>query len=452
MLKMTRVDPTLGAITPSMLKYAIPIFLNSLIQTLMNATDAAVLGNMADSVAVASVGATSTIVALLVASMISIAGGSNIILARAYGARNYDRCKTIMNTALAVAVGLGALIAVVGSTVARPILTAMNCPSDCIDGSTTYLVIYLFSAPLTLLYNFGAGIISVSGDSAKPMKYMIISGVSNVILNIILCLVLTNKVVAVAAATVVGTGISAVLVLRDLLHHDKFPLEPRRLSFSPREALLIFKYGIPMAFNSALYSLSNVLIQSAINSYGSSAIAGNTSAIYIENIPSGVNGAFGSATIMFVGQNLGANKPERVKKSIFICTLSCFIVSATVAITLFALGKPCLSIFVPEDETAISFGLMRMKHLLPLYGLAAINGCLASAISAFGFTSIPTLNSVISVLLLRIVWMRFIYPQSPTPDMLYLCYSISWILSFLIAISAFLVIYARFKKGKIKKL
>ena len=452
MLKTTRVDPTVGAITPSMLQYAIPIFLTSIIQTLMNATDAAVLGNMADSVAVASVGATSTIVALLVASMIGVAGGSNIILARAYGARDYDRCKTIMNKAIAVAIGLGAIIAIVGSTFSRSILSAMNCPEDCIDGAAIYLVIYLSSAPLTLLYNFGSGIISVSGDSAKPMKYMLVSGTSNIILNIILCLVLSNKVVAVAIATVVGTGISTVLVLRDLIRHDKFPLELRHLSFSLHECLLIFKYGIPMAFNSALYSMSNLLIQSAINSYGSSAIAGNTSAIYIECIPSCVTGAFNSATVMFVGQNLGANKLERVKKSIFVCTLTSLILTATLAFTLLALGKYCLSIFVSSDAAAISFGLVRMKYLLPLYGIASINGCLSSAISAFGFTSIPTLNSTVSVLLLRVVWMRFIYPSNATADTLYLCYPVSWILSFLICVSVFLVIYARFKKGHFKRI
>ena len=452
MLKLTRVDPTAGPIAPNLMKYAIPIFLTSIIQTLMNATDAAVLGNMADSVAVASVGATSSIVALLVSSMLGISEGAKIMLARSVGARDFDRCRKIMNTSLTLSVALGALIAIAGAFAAKPILVAMNCPDDCIDGAALYLSIYLTSAPLTLLYNFGSGIIAISGDSVKPMKYMLTSGISNIILNIILCLILPNKVAAVAIATVAGTGISSVLVIRDLLHHDRFPLDIKRFSFSLRECFLIFKFGIPVAFNSALFSISNIQIQSAINSFGSSAIAGNTASVYVENIPSCVTGAFSSSTLVFVGQNIGANQPKRVKMSIFVSTLLSFTVSAVLGLSLFALGKYALSIFVPGDAAAVSFGLVRMKHILPFYGIPAITGCLAAAIQAFGFTYIPMSNSMLTVLLLRVLWMEFIYPKSPTAETLYLCYTVSWLSTFLVCVIAFAVIYPLFRRGKLKKI
>ncbi len=452
MPRFTKVDPTNGPITPAVLKYAFPVFLSAIIQNLMTAADTAVLGNMADSVAVASVGATGSIIALLVASMSGVAEGGKIMIARAYGARDYSKCKSVMNTSLIVAASLGVLVAVFGLIFARPILSSMNCPDDCIDGAAAYLSIYFLSAPLTLIYNFGAGIIAISGDSVKPMKYMLISGVSNLTLNIILCLLLQNKVVAVAVATVVGTSISTVLVIRDLLKHDKFALDIKHLNFNPGECLTVFRYGIPMAFNTALYAFSNVQIQSAINSFGSAAIAGNVSAGYLESFLTCITSSFYSATAVFVGQNLGAKNEKRVDKSIIVCTSFCSCIAEALALVVLFFGKSLLSIFIPGDAAAIAFATVRMKYILPIYAVAAVNGCLSSTIQAFGYTYIPTANSIFSVLVLRIVWMELIFPKSPTPDTLYFCYTVSWILSFLICSIAFTVIYSRFKKGKLSQI
>ena len=449
MLKLSKVDPTVGPILPSVIKYAFPVFLSLIIQTFMTAADSAVLGHMADSVAVAAVGATNTIVALLVSSMVGIAEGGKIMIARAYGGRDFDRCRSVMNTSMIIAFSLGVIAAVGGLIFERPILTAMNCPDDCINGSVTYLSIYFLSTPLTLIYNFGAGIIAISGDSVKPMKYMLISGISNLALNVILCLLLPNKIVAVAVATVVGTSISTLLVIRDLLRHERFALDFKHLTFNLGECLTVFKYGIPMALNTALYAFSNVQIQSAINSFGSSAIAGNTSAIYFENVISCVTNCFYSSVAAFVGQNFGANNKKRVNMSIFVCTSICFALSEALGIGIFIFGKHLLKIFIPADIAAIAFGVTRMKYLMLIYGLAGINGCLGAAIQAFGYTYIPTANSILTVLVLRIVWMEFIFPKSPTPDTLYFCYTVSWILSFTICIIAFSVIHSRYRKDRL---
>lgn len=453
MVKLKKVDPTNGPILSSILKYAFPVFLTSIIQTFMNATDTAVVGNMADSTAVASVGATGTIVALLVQSMLGISEGAKILLARSIGAGDYERCKRIVSTAIISAFSLGILVAIAGSVLSKPILLLMDCPDDCLDGAVTYLSIYFISTPLTLIYNFCAGIMAVSGDSAKPMKYMLISGISNVMLNVLFCLVLPNKVTAVAIATVVGTAISTTLAMRDVIRHDRFAFDVKHITFNLHEFLLMFKYGIPLSLNSALYPIANLQIQSTINGFGSAAIAGNTSAIYIESIVCGVHAGAGSASSTFVGQNLGARKPERVKTSLLTCTLISCGITLPLSLSLLTLGSPLLSIFLPGDTLAIAHGMTRLKYHLSFYFIPGITCCINAALNAFGYTFIPSASSIFSVLVFRVIWMNLIYPLWPVPDMLYICFVVSWAINLLICSSAFFIIYfTKFKKDKLKAL
>lgn len=450
MLKTLKIDPTKDPIIPSIFKYALPVFLTQIIQTLMNAADTAVLGNIADSTAVASVGATSSLVALLVSSMSGLAEGGKVIFAQALGAGDTERCKKVRDTAIILALSVGAVVALVGCFFSRAILTAMDCPDDCIDGAVTYLTIYLLSAPLTLLYNFGAGIIAISGNSAKPMKYMLISGMSNVVLNIIFCLFFENKVVAVAIATVIGTSISTVLVLRDLIKDDRVPLNVRNMTFSLKDLALIVKLGIPISFNSAMYSISNIQIQSAINSYGSAAIAGNTATVYVESAVGCFTTAFHSTLLAFVGQNAGAGNKDRVGKSIKYCILFGFMITLPVSIIAFILGKNILSIFIPGNVAAIEFGRTRLKYVTTLYGMATITSCCAGIMNALGYTFIVTFASAVTILGFRLVWMTFIYHLNPTPDMLYVCFSLSWILQFIVLVTVATIFYSKYKKDKLK--
>lgn len=453
MLRLRKIDPTSGPVVSSVIKYAFPVFLTSIIQTFMNAADTAVLGNMADSTAVASVGATATVVALLVNSMAGISEGAKILLARTIGSADYSRCKRVVSTAIITAFCLGVIVGVTGFFAARPILELLKCPDDCIEGAVTYLSIYFFSTPLTLIYNFSAGIIAISGDSARPMKYMIISGLSNVMLNVIMCLILPNKIVAVAIATVIGTAISTTLAMRDVIKNDKFAFDIKHMTFAPHELLLMLKYGIPIMLNSAMYPISSLQIQAAINSYGSAAIAGNTAAGYMENTVSSLNSSLSSATSTFVGQNLGAKKHERVSRSILVCTLISFSASLLLSQALYAFGEPLLSIFVPGNEIAITYGILRMSYTVFFYFIPSINACICAALNAFGYTFIPSSSSLLSVLVFRVAWMEFVYNPAPSFELLCLCFTVSWSINLAICALAFVIIYfAKFKKNKLKSI
>ena len=453
MLRLRKIDPTNGPIASSVIKYAFPVFLTSLIQTFMSAADTAVLGNMADSAAVASVGATSTVVALLVTSMLGISEGAKILMARTIGAGDFERCKRIVSTAIITAFCMGIAVAISGIFLSRPILELLECPSDCIDGAVMYLSIYFVSTPFTLIYNFSSGIIAISGDSARPMEYMIISGISNIALNVIMCLILPNKVVAVAIATVVGTAISTALAMRDVINNDKFAFDIKRMTFNINELLLMLKYGIPITLSTAIYPISNLQIQTVINSYGSSSIAGNTAAIYVEGVAAALNSAAGSATATFVGQNLGANKPGRIKRSMLICTALAVCCSLPLTQALYALGKPMLSIFVPNDEAAITYGMIRMSYTVFFYFIPSITACVTSAINAFGYTFIPPISSFFSVFVFRSIWMKYVYQLNPTYNILCLCFTVSWILHLLFCASAlFMIYFLKLRKNMLKSI
>ena len=320
MVKKSSPDITSSPIRQTMITYTLPIIFASLIQVLFNAADLAVLGwfdNSADSSAIGAVGATGAIISLLVNSAIGLSGGTNILLARSIGAGDIPRSRRIVNTSLVLALVGGIIVGTVGIISAGWFLTSTECPANCYDGALTYLYLYFGAAPAVLIYSFGAAIIRVSGDSQRPLYYMLYAGVINVVMNFILCLILDNKVAAVGIATLSSQVVGAVLVVIHLMRIDgPCSLKIRELSFSFPEFKKIMATGLPGAFNGALYSISNLQIQSAINSFGSSAVAGNSASAQIEGLASSCTNAFGTAALTFVGQNIGAGKQERVKQSI----------------------------------------------------------------------------------------------------------------------------------------
>lgn len=463
MSKGNAMDLTKSPIRSSVIKYTLPIICASLIQVLFNAADLAVLGwfdSSADSSALGAVGATGAIIALLVNSAIGLSGGTNILLARAIGANDIPRSRSIVNTSLTLALFGGIIMTIVGIVSARWFLTVTECPENCFSGALTYLFLYFSATPAIMIYSFGAAIIRVSGDSQRPLYYMIFAGALNVVLNFILCLTISNKVAAVGIATLASQVLGAILVIIHLIRIDgPCRLNVKSLSFSASEFKKIMSTGLPSAFNGALYSISNLQIQGAINSFGSSAVAGNSASVQIEGLTSSCTNAFGTAALTFVGQNIGARKEDRVKQSIrFNIIIS---VSITVFISIFALlfREPLLGIFLPNDELAVRFAEVRMFSLFTLFWMAAINSILSAAIQAFGYPSLPMLNSVVTVLLFRVVWMSLIYPNLPINDdpvsnifNLYSCYMVSWTLSLITCVTMFTVLYRRYKKGYIKTL
>ena len=463
-MKKRNIDFTRGKLLPLIISYFLPLVLAGLVQTMFNAADMAVLGafdKSSDSSAVGAVGATGAIISLLVNSVIGLSGGTNVLLARSVGAKDDERSQKIVGSSLLLAVIAGALMLVIGMISAPWFLKVTFCPDNTFGGALIYLRIYIAACPAIFIYNFGAAIIRVSGDSRSPFIYILISGVMNVALNLVLCIFMKEKVAAVAIATMVSNVVGAILTVAHLLRikEGACRVNVREMQFSAREIANIILLGLPNAFTNALYSISNLQIQGAINSFGSSAAAGNNAAAQTETFIATLVNAVSTTVMVAVGQNIGADQKMRVRQSIITCALLNFGISVLCGYGALAIGRQLLRIFVPNDALAVEIGMVRLSCLLTIYFVMAVDNTLSSSIRAFGYTLPPMLNSVVTVILFRTVWMNLIYPGmnftgDPVTDIfnVYECYIISWILSLVVQIILFAVIYKRYMSGKGKEL
>ena len=455
MAKIKNVDMLNGNLLGAIIRFSIPIILIGLIQNLFNAVDMVVLGQMADTYAVASVGATGVILGLLVNVFLAISQGAKVVLARYLGAGDEERVKKTVSTSMITGLLLGIFSAVIGMALAKPFLILTDCPADCMEGALLYMRIYIAAAPAIMLYNFGTSVLTVSGESQRPLYYMIAAGLLNVILNFVLCLILPQKVVAVAVATVASQVLGAILVLNRLAHvegncHFTF----RRLSWSRSSFRRLMSNGLPMALNSALYPVANLQSQAATNSFGSAVIAGNAASASIEVLVGTAGGSpWGAAATTFVGQNIGAGKKDRVKKTILYCLGLGVVIGGILGVIGYLFSEPLASLYVGNDQAAIAAAQVRMRYVLLPYGICAFFGIVNHVIQAFGYASFTAAVNIICVLLFRVFWMAVIYPLDPTFDTLCLCYLVSWCLTLLTCGSFLLYLYfGRFKKGKIKKM
>ena len=439
-----------GPLFTTMVQFAVPILLANVVTTLFNAADMMVLSWFAVGNEIASVGATSSVISLFSNFAIGLVAGVNIILARLIGQGDENNVRRVVSTAIFTALGLGVFLAVVGTIFGRPALAAMNCPEECLADGTLYLVIYFLGAPFLLLNQYASAIIRVSGDSRRPLNYMLISGATNVALNTVFCFIFPRKVIAVALATLLSQALGAFLALRRLTVVEgicRWDIKTTRFDFSALKKILL--YGIPAAFTTALYPISNVQIQSAINSFGPAAIAGNTAAIQYESIVGVAGGAFQTTALTFIGQNLGAGKKERVYRSFFYAALMGCASTATLALSIYAFRNPLLSIFVAGDPASIAQGAVRLKYIMLFYILNAVP--MASAIQAFGHPTLQTSINIASILGLRTLWMQVFYPMNPTLDMLYVCFPITYVTNAICYLPIIIVLFRRLAKGQISK-
>ena len=451
--KMTRVDATQGSLVRLILLYTIPLICSALIQKLFNAVDIVVLGNMADSAAVASVGATTTIIHLIVNTFFGLSAGTRVILSRQIGARDDSGVKQTVDTSLMMATVLGILIAVVGFLCAPTFLQLTNCPEDCIDGAALYIRLYLCAAPAILLYNFGAAILNASGDTQRPLLYIITSGFLNVVLNVILCLILPQKVAAVAIATAASQVLSAILVCIRLCRMDGYgKVVLSKMRWRVKSFLQILRQGAPIALTHALFPLANLQIQSAINSFDVHAVAGNSAASTIGEMVTSFTGAFATTTTTFMGQNMGAEKPERVKKSLLYCFSFAILIGTILGSLVYLNGRTLLSLILSNDEAAIEYAMIRLFYIALFYGIQAANGVLGHSIQAYGYPIYSAVNSIFFTLGFRVIWMTFVYPRYQTFSSLMLCFTVSWILILLFNIVGTVVLTLRYQKGKYKRI
>ncbi|MBQ7338417.1 MAG: MATE family efflux transporter [Clostridia bacterium] len=454
MLKKT--DATQGPIIKAIITFSIPLILATIAQNLFAIADKAVLGNMAGNVDVAAIGATGSITSLIINGAVGLSSGTTIILARYWGQRNEEKIRSTVDTALLTAVGLGVIVAIAGFFLTPIFLTATDCPAECYDGAMLYMRIYISAAPITLFYNYGSAILRTIGDTQRPLIYILTSGVVNVVLNVILCLVLPQKVAAVAIATVASKLVSSVLVARRLsrLEEDYIRVSFRKLRFDPSSFLRIFRFGIPTSISGLMFPLAGLQIVPAINSYGVAAIAGNSAASSIDSIAMAFTSGFGTATSTFVGQNIGARKVDRVKKSFWYSMGLNVLIGGSVGLMLFLCGRFLIGMIIGHDELeTIDYGMIRLAHISLFIFIQAINSSIGGALQAFGYAALRSISNVAFTLGFRIVWMQFIYPLHKSFDTIMLCFTMSYVLNMLFYIVFFAVVYYRYtKKGICKKI
>ena len=454
--KSHQLDVLHGSIWNKLPRFALPVAATAILEQLFNASDVAVVGNFAGdaaekTAAVAAVGANTAIIGLIVNLFVGIALGANVVIANAIGRDDKDAVHRAVHTSILVALLGGAAIAVIGELIAGTLLHSLNVPDDVYPLALLYLRIYLLGMPVILLYNFEAAIFRSIGDTKVPLIALACSGVLNVILNLFFVAVLGMTVNGVAIATVISNALSSLILFIRLIRTDKYiKLEPRSLRIDGQSMKLILKIGLPAGIQSAVFSLSNIVIQSAINSLGKVVMAASSAALNIELLAYYVLNSFSQACTTFVGQNYGARQIDRCRKTLLLSILEDFIASAIAIGIVLLSGRFLLSIFNSDPEV-IEIGYTRLIYLFSAYVFSMLYEVLSGYMRGFGISLIPAILTTIGVCGIRIFWINFVFPQNPTFTTIMTVYPISLSSTALligIALLCFRPAHRYFKKEK----
>ena len=446
--KKYEIDMCHGPLLGKILVFYIPLMLSGILQLLFNAADIIVVGQFAGNESLAAVGSTGALINLIINLFIGLSVGANVLVARYYGANQQAELKEMVQTAIATSVISGILLVFVGFFVAKPALTLMGTPDDVVGQSVLYMRIYFAGMPFMMAYNFGAAVLRAVGDTKRPLYYLLIAGIVNVILNLIFVIYFSMHVAGVATATGISQAISAVLVIRCLLKTDSvYKLELKGIKISMDKLGKMFKIGLPAGVQGALFSISNVLIQSSVNSFGSVAMAGNTAGSNIEGFVYTSMNAFYQSAISFCGQNYGAKEYKRVGKALFICEVLVILVGLLLGNGAYLAGGTLLKLYSSDPEV-ISYGILRMRYISVIYFLCGMMDVMVGGLRGIGYSIMPMLVSLTGACLFRIVWIYTIFQEVRTLPCLYISYPISWILTFSVHLICFLIVYKKlFRKS-----
>ncbi len=424
------MDMTTGSLLPKVLMFSGPLILTGILQLLYNAADVVVVGRFVGHQALAAVGSTGSLINLLVNVFMGLSVGSSVVIANAYGAGDLRSVRTGVHTSITVAGIAGVAVGIIGVAAARPLLTLMGSPDDVIDDATLYVQIYFMGMPANMLYNFGAAILRAVGDTRRPLYYLTVAGIVNVLLNLFLVIVCHLGVAGVAIATVSSQVISMVLVIICLLRSDgAIHLEPKELRINRRQLGDIFRIGLPAGLQGSLFSISNVLIQSSVNSFGSIAMAGNSAASNIEGFVYTSMNAIHQADLTFTSQNLGARQFDRVRRVMWVCLGTVTAIGLGMGLAFYAAGPTLLS-FYNTDAEVIRHGMLRLSIILPSYFLCGLMDVMVGQLRGIGYSILPMVVSLTGACLLRVVWIFTIFAATPTMTVLYISYPISWFATF----------------------
>lgn len=416
-LKKQKLDMLNGSIWNKLPVFALPIAATGILEQLFNASDIAIVGNFAQTdktAAVAAVGANSPIIGLILNLFIGIALGANVVIANAVGRDDKQTVQKAVHTSMVVSVIGGVLVAIIGELIAEPLLTVLNVPDDVLELALLYLRIYFLGMPVILLYNFEAAIFRSIGETKMPLIALTLSGILNVLLNLFFVIVLKMSVNGVATATVLANVVSAGILYIKLVKSDKYiKVEFKKLRIDGKVFAKIMQIGLPAGIQSAVFAVANIVIQGAINSLGTVVIAASSAAFNIEIIAYNVMNSFSQACTTFVGQNFGANKIERCKKTLFLCLIEDAIASGTAILIVLITGKFLLSIFNNNPEV-IEIGYTRLVIIFIAYIFSMMYEVMSGYLRGFGFSLVPAILTTVGVCVLRIIWINTIFPANRT--------------------------------------
>lgn len=424
------MDMCNGPLLGKILIFTLPLMASGILQLLFNAADMVVAGQFAGSMALGAIGATSSLINLLINVFMGLSVGANVTIAHFYGARRDEDVSQTVHTTIALAIISGVLLIFIGYFASGPLLVLMGTPEEIIGYSTLYMQIYFAGIPAMLLYNFGAAILRAVGDTKRPLIYLSIAGVINVILNLFFVIKFNMGVAGVALATIISQFFSAALVVITLMKSDSaIRFEWRQMRLYKNKVLRIMRIGLPAGFQGAVFAISNVLIQSSVNSFGAIAVAGNTASMNLEGFVYNAMNSFHQTAISFTGQNMGAHRHDRVRKTLSLCLICVSVTGLLLGGMSVLFGHRLLALY-SSDMEVITFGYRRVTIIMWSYFLCGLMDVAVGSIRGMGYSVMPMIVSLLGACAFRVVWIYTIFSMIHTPECLYISYPISWILTF----------------------
>lgn len=436
------IDILNGPMWDKILRYALPVAATGILGQLFNASDIAIVGNFAEGdtvAAVAAVGANGPVIGLLLNIFIGIALGANVVIANAIGRGDSDTVSRAVHTSIVAAVLGGIIVGLLGQLVAEPVLSMLQVPEDVFPLALKYMRIYLLGLPVIFLYNFEAAIFRSAGDTKTPLVALALSGVLNVILNLFFVVVLNKTVDGVAIATVLANVVSSVVLLRRLLRSELFiHVEFKDLRIDWKILWRILKIGVPAGIQGAVFSLSNIVVQSAINSLGKVTMAASSAAFNVEIMAYYILNSFGQACTTFVGQNYGAGQIDRCRKALKLCLIESVIATACAVCIALLSGKYLIALF-NNDPEVIRLGMVRLKFIFMSYIFSTIYDCMSGYMRGFGISLTPALLTIFGVCGTRIIWIYMVFPMSQTFETIMQVYPISLAINMVLIFCALII-------------
>ncbi len=446
MARLKEINMTEGPLFFKIWAFTLPIIAAGLLQLLYNAADMVVVGNAVGEVALAAVGSTSSMTSLLVNFFMGLSIGSNVLISRLFGARDKEGVSSAVHTAMPLSVISGLIIGIVGFIFCKPLLIIMGTPENVLADAILYARIYFCGVPAMSVYNFGAAILRSTGDSKRPMFFLAFSGLINVSLNLVFVLVFGMGVDGVAWATSISQVVSAYLVVRSLIKADnELKLEFKNLRLDRKHIGYIIKIGLPAGVQGAIFSLSNMLIQSSVNSFGSVYMAGNTAAHNLDSFSYMTLNSFSQAAVTFTSQNIGAGKLERVKLVVRNCIISVVSIGVVTGVLFNLFGKNLLGLY-NSDTAVIEAGMIRLTIMTSFQFICGTMDSLSGTLRGLGKSLIPAIISLIGACGFRVVWIYTVFRAVPEFWIIFILYPISWFITGLALLITLIIVYKKLKR------